>query len=230
MALFGKKSNPTQTQGIPVDKVIQMRQQSISNDQIIQSLQQEGYNSSQIFDAMSQADIKGTVSGDNAQQGEPIPPEQMIPEVAPIDNPLSPQEQAPMPPPLEPSVEGMPPPMRMPMDNSEDRAVIEEIAESIIDEKWEQLIKNVDKIVEWKESTESKLVKMDQQIKDIKERFEVLHKGILTKVSEYDKGMKTVGTDVKAMEQVFKKILPTFTENVNDLSRITKNLKKTKKK
>ena len=44
-------------------------------------------------------------------------------------------------------------------------------------------------------------------------------------MGEYDKNMKEVGTDIKALETVFKKILPSFTENVAELSRITKRVK-----
>ena len=57
MALFGKKG----AKGTPLDLVIQMRQNGSTNDQIIQDLQKQGYSSSQIFDAMNQADVKGTV-------------------------------------------------------------------------------------------------------------------------------------------------------------------------
>ena len=210
MGLFGKKKAaegvPTD---VPTDRIIQMRQQGISNDQIISQLQQEGYNSSQIFDAMSQADIKGAAGGE-------VPP-------APPGGPAP--AEMPLPP------EGMPPPMPEAMPSAGvDRTVIEEVAESIIDEKWEELMKNVDKIVEWKESTEEKLTKMDQKIGDLKERFEALHQGVLAKVSEYDKGIKEVGTDVRAMESVFKKVLPTFTANVGELSRITKKIKTSKPK
>jgi len=65
---------------------------------------------------------------------------------------------------------------------------------------------------------------------DLKEQFDALHKGILGKIEEYDKGIKDVGTDIRAMEEVFKKTLPTFTENIHELSRLTKNIKSKKKK
>ncbi len=222
MALFGLGKKKTDAPGgpptgVPTDRVIQLQQQGYSNDQIIQTLQQEGHNSSQIFDAMNQADIKGAVGGEDlpgAQPGGPAPAPMQ--EAAPAPTiPLPPEE---MPPP-------MPAPAEMPMPAAADRTAIEEVAESIIDEKWEELMKSVDKIVEWKEATESKLVKIEQEIKDLKERFEVLHKGILSKVSEYDKGIKGVGSDIKAMEEVFKKTLPTFTANISELSRLTKKLK-----
>ena len=47
-----------------------------------------------------------------------------------------------------------------------------------------------------------------------------MHKGILGKISEYDQNLVNVGTEIKAMEKVFEKILPSFTDNVQRLSRI----------
>ncbi len=43
---------------------------------------------------------------------------------------------------------------------------------------------------------------------------------------EYDQNILNVGTEIKVMEKVFQKVLPTLTENVNELSRITKGMKK----
>ena len=60
---------------------------------------------------------------------------------------------------------------------------------------------------------------------DIRADFETLHKGILGKVGEYDQNLTNLGAEIKAMEKVFSKILPTFTENVNELSRLAKDLK-----
>jgi len=156
---------------------------------------------------------------------------------APAAGPAPQQEMPPaqqMPPPMpEQQMEAMPPPMPpqdMQMQPSIDKDAIAEVAESIIDEKWEELMKNVEKIVAWKEETEAKLTKMEQKMKDLKERFEALHSGVLSKVSEYDKGIKGVSADIKAMEEVFKKTLPTFTANVGELSRLTKKLKTPKSK
>jgi hypothetical protein len=134
-----------------------------------------------------------------------------------------------MPPPMPAE---MPPPMPPPEIQMStptiDRSAIEEVAEGIIDEKWEELMKNVDKIIAWKEEAEAKIAKFEQKISDLKERFEALHSGILSKVTEYDKGIKGVRTDIKAMEEVFKKTLPSFTANVGELGRLTKKLKSKK--
>jgi len=223
MALFGKKA-PT---GTPTNSIIQMRQQGLSNDQIIQSLQREGYSSGQIFDAMNQADIKGVIESvppaaiqQQPQQSDQTTPPSQIP-------PPQQYEEDTMPIPDTIPFEAAPMPMEAPVSIS--REDVEEIVEPIIDEKWDELMKSFDKIIIWKDETESKLVKIDQNIKDLKERFEELHKGILAKVGEYDQGIKNVGSDIKAMETVFKKVLPTFTENVGELSRLTSKLKKSRK-
>ena len=133
----------------------------------------------------------------------------------------------PLPPQQQPYPEQQPPqqayeqPMPVPPQQSIDETRIEELAEAIIDEKWNELLKDINKMIEWKEKTDSRLARIEQEIQNLKSSFESLHKGILGKVSEYDQNLVEVGTEIKAMEKVFQKILPTFTDNVNKLSRIT---------
>ena len=107
-----------------------------------------------------------------------------------------------------------------------DTSKISEIAESIIEEKWSELVDHVNRIIEWKSNVELKLASMDEQLKGLKSDFDTLHKSVLGRIGETDTVMREVSTDIKALEQVFKKILPGFVENVNELSRITQNLKK----
>ena len=64
---------------------------------------------------------------------------------------------------------------------------------------------------------------------DVKADLETLHKAIVSKIGEYDKNLLDVGTEIKAMEKVFQKVLPTLTENVSELSRITRQVKLGKK-
>ena len=215
MALFGKKKieeeAPTPAMmGTPTDLVMQMRQQGLSDNQIVQSLQKEGFTSTQIFDALSQADIKNTIQPMHQEQ-----PVQQMPQ--PIPQQQIPEQQ-PMPQPMQQMPQQAQPQM------GRDR--IEEVAEAIIDEKWEELMKGVNKIVSWKEETEEKLTKMHDDLEDLKQRFSELHTGVLGKISEYDRGIRDVGTDVKAMQEVFKKALPKFTENVAALERISKKKSK----
>jgi len=102
---------------------------------------------------------------------------------------------------------------------------IEEVAEAIINEKWNELVKDINKIAEWKEQAENRLTRMEQEIVNIKQNFQNLHRGVLGKVQQYDQNIQNVGAEIKAMEKVFQDILPKFTENVNRMSRLSKEKK-----
>jgi len=196
--------NPTDT---PVNQVIQMRNQGLSNNQIAQYLQRQGYNSTQIYDAMNQADMKGSIEQsplkeENEQIENPMPPNLGYGEQEPAYG----QEFF-----QQPS-----------------NIATEEIVESIIDEKWEELVKDINKVIEWKNKTESRMTIIEQKMEDIKASFDQLHKAVVGKIGDYDKHILEVGTEIKAMEKVFQKVLPSFTENVNELSRIADKMKKEK--
>ena len=221
MGLFGRKKKfddevvAPPTLGTPTARVMKMRQQGYTDNQIVQGLQKENYTSTQIFDALSQSDLQKTQptpSPESMPGPRPMPPEQPMPGPRPM-----PPEQ-----PMPSQQPSFPQPMQaMPIG----REQVEEVAEAIIDEKWEELMKGVNKIITWKDSTEERLTKIQDDIEDLKNRFSELHTGVLGKISEYDKGIRDVGTDVKAMQEVFKKALPKFTENVAALERIAKKKK-----
>ena len=218
MALFGmgQKKEVAQQVVTPVDEVHRMKEQGFTNNQIVQTLQRNGYKTHQIFDAMNQADLKSAGPIEGA-----VPPELAQPPSA------EPQQFAEEP--LEPAPqtgEMLMPEQELeqaPEAGYEER--IEEVAEAIIDEKWEDLMKDINKLLEWKEKIENQMAALEQGFGDLKDNYNSLQKGIVGKVTEYDKTMRTVGTDMKAMESVFQKVLPTLTDNVNELSRLTKKAK-----
>jgi hypothetical protein len=180
----------------PTDQVLSMQQQGLTNNQIIQTLQRQGYQPQQIYDAMAQAESRGGV--------EPMPE-------APSAGPGMFPEAGSAP-------RGGPGPAETPKG-------FEEMAEAIIQEKWQEFSKELGKVNEWKEQTVSRLDKFDQSITDMKSDLENLHKAIVSKISEYDKNLLDVGTEIKAMEKVFQKVLPELTGSVAELSRITKTAK-----
>ena len=171
---------------VPIDRILNMRQQMTDN-QIIQILQREGYSSSQIFDAINQADLTSKTPE------SPYPPEQM-------EYPQQPVYEEP-------------------------KEKIEELVEIIIDEKWNELVKDINKIIEWKDKIEKEIIDLNKKNQNLQMNLDCLKKSVLSKISQYDKGISGVGTSIKAMETAFSKVLPTFTENVNELNRITKKMK-----
>ena len=203
MALFGfgkkKEEEMPAAPGNPIDQVMVMRQRGMGNDQIIQELERQGYNSSQIFDALNQASLMGPNPGIDQSQNFPqqdFSQEQIMPQ-----QPMEQQTQ-------QPQI---------------DKDQIEEVAEAIIDEKWKEFEEDLKVIIEWKEKTESKINKFEQEIADLTATISSLNKSLMGKISEYDRNISSVGTEIKAMEKVFEKVLPSLTENVNKLERMSKS-------
>ena len=277
MALFGsdkKEQQPAQQQqqqpaagqAVPVSQVLAMRSQGLSNNQIIQNLQREGFKSHQIFDAMNQADLRASAHPATAQR--PMPGQGMPPgRVEPLMSPYYEQQAQPWPgageqpqsdagedlfgqpgqegaeetfnmpsadsvPMIDPLAQPQPmarypsagPSMPSPgQGDSVDR--IEEVAEAIIDEKWSELMKHIQKIVDWKQRVDSRIIEMENRFKSLEEEFNKLHESVIGKVQEYDQNIRDVGTEIKGMEKVFQKIIPELTTNVSELSKLTDSLK-----
>jgi len=208
---FGKKSKEPEmpsAPGLPIDQVMVLRQRGMDNNQIIQELERQGYNSSQIFDALNQVNLSSP--GFEQPMGMDMPPQPNFPQEQPYSSPIQRLEPA-------------------PQQNLIDKEQIEEIAEAIIDEKWKEFEEDIKIIIDWKEKIEAKINQLEQQIRGLTESLDNLHKSIVSKISDYDRNITDVGTEIKAMEKVFQKVLPSLTENVNKLDRMTKSSKLGKK-
>ena len=187
---------------VPIDRILGLKSQGLSNDQIVQTLQNEGYKASQIFDAMRHAEIRESVGGPASLENYP-------------------QAQNP----LNLGGGGFGSGMNMQSSGGVDINKIEEVAEAIIEEKWAVLEDNIKKVITWKEHVDEQMNEMNEKIRQLNQDFVNLQAAIVGKTGEYDRTMKDVGTGLKAMSMVFQKILPGFIENVNELSRITERVK-----
>ena len=103
---------------------------------------------------------------------------------------------------------------------------IEELIESVVDEKWRDFIGDFGNIGIWKEKVRQEVGSIKQELIRLENRFENLQKAILNKVRSYDENIIEVGSNIKALEKVFSKILDPLTSNIKDLDKITKELKK----
>jgi hypothetical protein len=192
--------------GVPLDQVKAMKAQGFENNQIIESLQRDGFSSAQIFDAINQADL--------VPASDITTPKQM-PTPQPVFGPAPQQQQQDTQ--YQEHVHDQP--------SSFEMANTEELVEAIIDEKWNDLIKDINKIIDWKNETETKVLSLEQRFDMLKEQFDKLHQAVIGKVGEYDRHILDVGAEIKAMEKVFSKVLPVFTETVHDLQNVAEDLK-----
>jgi len=185
----------------PIEEVKNLKAQGYSDNQIIDELKSKGIPLPQINDLLAQSAIAG--------------PEGMPPEIGPQQEDMGP-----------PGPEQRPPMPHQPDLGEELYGRIEEISEGIIDEKWELLVSEVKKIVEWKEKVEGQIEKLNHDTNKLNEDFKQLHQGVLGKLEDYDGRMSEVGTELKAVSKVFKDVIPEFVENVKELKSVTGKVKK----
>ena len=202
---FGAQTQAESTITSPVNQVLMMKQQGYTNNQIALMLQNQGFNIDQINDAINIAGLSGNPAADEQPEmgmpdyGQAMPQPQM-------QQPVYQQQTQ--------GTEGL-----------LDEERIQEVTEAIIEEKWGEFASDIRKVIEWKERSEDRIAKIEQQILDVRLGIESLTKSILGKISSYDQNITDVGTEIKAMEKVFQKVLPTLTENVNKLDRMAKGYK-----
>lgn len=103
---------------------------------------------------------------------------------------------------------------------------VEALIEQIIEEKWDELTIDIGDISIWKEKVRTEIISIKQELLRLEHRFEQVNKAVLGKVSQYDTSIKSVGTDVKAVERALQKILQPLTINIKELQRLTTRLKK----
>ena len=202
-------------QSSPIEQVLMMKQQGYTNNQIVQALQSQGFSSNEIFDAINQAGLSGF-----EENMQPEQPETGMPEYGQSYEQQYPQQ----------SFQSFQAPREIQAPSSIDEQRIQEVAEAIIDEKWQELARDIKKVIEWKDRSEERLTRVEQQIIDIRMAIDSLTKAMMSKISSYDQNIVDVGTEIKAMEKVFQKVLPTLTESVNKLDRMTKGYKEPQKK
>ena len=217
----------------PIEKVLELQKTGKPNTEIIQSLQTEGYSFQQISEALNQAQAKKVIESTEPKE-EPMQPSVIYSEnqTAPIAQETMATQQEPIP----PAPSGMPEEFRVPQiqepmaqfnppsiqPTGED---MEEIAESIIEEKWHKMIEELGDINAWKEKTNNDVNAIKQEIMRMQNRFENLQNSVVGRVKEYDHSISDVGIEIKALGKLLSNIISPLTTNVKALEKLIKDLK-----
>src|SRR3989344_1456558 len=103
---------------------------------------------------------------------------------------------------------------------------IEELIESVVEDKWRSFIENFGDIALWKDKMKTEVISIKQELIRLEDRFENLQRAVLGRIQTYDKNILEVGTEIKALEKVFQNIIQPLSYNIKELSRLTEKLKK----
>jgi len=221
-------------QETPVNDVMNMLQQGMSDMEIIRQLTDSGYSPVQITDALNQAKIKKEITGTEGLQPSIL--QTAVPMPTPREVPVPrPTAAAPSPMQMAPTMEYQYPtypyqyPTAEPVQPKIETEAIEEIAEEIVNEKWLEIKSKVSDVIEWKTYADKRLSSVDDRIKRIELSMDRLQGALLSKVQEYQRDIKNLGSEMAALEGAFGKILTPFVENMRELGKITGELKSAKK-
>jgi len=107
---------------------------------------------------------------------------------------------------------------------------IEEIAEAVIAEKWEEFKSKVGDITEFKTHVETRLKELNDRLKRVEIALDRINAAILTKMEEQESSVKNLTREVEGLENTLTKIINPLVSSVKELKEITETAKKEKKK
>lgn len=203
---------------VPVKEVISLSKQGYGDADIIQYLREQGYSATAINDAMNQAKIKlelERTAGGEYESEEEMEPSIMSRETEEAPTPTGEAEEAAY-------------PSQYYAGKSASAEAIEEIAEEIINEKWQEFKAKAGDISELRSYIESRLRSIEERIKRLEIAFDKIQTAMIGKVQEYGKDIKSLGSEMQALEGAFSKILQPLAGSVKELREVTEEMKKPK--
>ncbi|VVB75156.1 Uncharacterised protein [Candidatus Tiddalikarchaeum anstoanum] len=220
-------------EGIPIQKVVDMKGRNADNNAIIEALRSEGYSFQQIRDAIQQADLKKTIT---VSPGAPIPqsyPQQQImtsPQQNTAQRPPMPQQQMQVNPVQAPQMAQQQmmqaPQPQGPSRRSVDLDEVQRVLEEIIEEKWKESEGQLIKINEWRAVVNSKIKEFETRISELNTRIDSFNTVLVKKAESFDETMRNVDTEIQALEKSLNKLVPILSDNISELRGVITDLRK----
>ena len=196
-------------------KIMSLKRQGKQNPGIIEDLKKSGYSSQEIYDAMS------SQQRNSDSELKPPTPSQEIGSFNESEE-IEETEQN--------STSDFMPSQKFPAPQNitgrQQIEDIEEIAESIINEKMDELNISLGEMTIWKERVSTEIDAIKQEILRVRNSFENLQTAMVGRVEDYRKNINDMSIEIKALNKIMERIIEPLSENVKELSRITERLKK----
>ena len=243
-----------------VERITQMKQQGISDPEIIKSLGEEGFTPRQINEGLAQSRIKDAVASPEQIPGEesmqqsimPPTPEQAAASAVPIP-------AAPMPSAQAPGEEqyaqetGTYPQQAYPQDQAAyaedqypaegaypqeayyqqalDSETVREISKQVTEESLNKLKKQISDLEKIKIELKFKIQNIDNRLTKIETVISELQSSILKRIGEYGENIQDISNEIKATQDSFSKMVSPLLDKKRGISKSAKTTsKKTSKK
>lgn len=210
-----------------LETVMNMKQQGISEDQIIQSLKSQGISPKEISDALTQSQIKYAVGqGESNDDMHPSMMGRSLSEAGvPQNNPpqqeeiyqpqasYSPQQSTQYYPQEQTQEEYYP--QQGNYENSYSESGVEnmiEISEQVFYEKMRPLQKQIEELIELKSLIKTKIENLEERLRRMEKVFDQMQISIIEKVGNYGKGLETLKKELEMVEDSFSKVVDKATD------------------
>lgn len=225
MWLFKKPEKP------PTDRVLDLSKQGKSDAQVSEFLSKEGFAASDINKAYTGA-VKSAVAAPAptaSQQFAPLSevsqasvtdfeiPSQSA-ETYPVEMPqeAETQESGWTPEVPETGIMGIAPPST---------GELEEIVESVVEEKWKDLQERLEDMHERIDAMESKITTLGVQYNTLKDAGASERGSIGSKIDEYKDSINGIEARIGSIEKAFKETLPSMIDSVKSITEVVEKLK-----
>lgn len=188
----------------PLELAVELQNKGLGEERIASELATQGFSKEQISQAITQANVKTQVE----EIPEPPAPE------APTTIQEAPQQIP------EPQVG------QFQTYTSTTSQQIEQIAEEIIQEKWERFVETFGDLPIWKEKIETDVLSIKQEIVRTQDRLNGIERALASKVQEYSESITDLTAEMKALSKLLNQILQPLTSNIKELQRLTEKFKK----
>ena len=196
-----------------IEEVQSLRSQGRTDDEIAMILQKRGANTHEVYSALSQANIKAAVNEDpnappypyQSQDSSTITQEANGMEPSMINAPqqqYQPQDQQTNYQPQYPQYQETAQYQDAGVGMSSD--TISEIAEQVASEKLGNIKNQLEKVIDFRTSVESKMNYIDERLKRIEKIIDTLQSSILKKVGDYGTNIEDLKTELIETQKSFK--------------------------
>lgn len=195
-----------------INTINKMKQRGMQDEDIATTLQEQGYSPEEVFNSISQSNVKP--ASPEMQDMQPSLPIQQTMQPQPIQ-PLTqeyeyptqaqyPQEQYPAAQYQQEQYQQYPAYEQYLPSTSD---TMTEIAEEIVEEKLRKFSKEISNLPEFKTDIDSKIKNISDRLKRIEGMIDQLQLAILKKISVYGQGLGELKSELEKTQESFSKVL-----------------------
>jgi hypothetical protein len=210
---------------IQVNRVVQMQQQGMSDNDIVTTLKNEGVSPKDISDSLAQAKIKMAVSQEEPMtadnQAQQYAEQQYVPQeqqYVPQTQQYAPQEQQ-----YAYPEQGQYAPQEQqyayPEQNSMSIETMTEIIDRIIAEKLKEINQKIKPVIDFKNKAEEDIADLKERVKRMESMSDALQKAVIGKIGEFGQSTSMIHQDLENLHGTVSKLMNPLIDNYNELKK-----------